>query len=205
MEGKGEIEIPRRSIKRSKERRKKEVWQHPQLDSNSSISQGDHAMSNDNHNNASSNDYLGLNTSERTSYNSFAASKDSEGSTLLSSSRFDEDDGNDHVDMYKGQYDNHSSNNHIGGDFVEEEDAPPTADDYNDFVLRGTSDNYDEKSETSSFYGSDYRPRGHSNDVFFGYSGNPRSRIMFNLAQRDSSIDLRDTRVDDPVEGEYEL
>ena len=68
VEGKGEIEIPRRSIRRSKERRKKEVWQHPQLDSNSSISQGDHAMSNDNHNNASSNDYLGLNTSERTSY-----------------------------------------------------------------------------------------------------------------------------------------
>ena len=95
------------------------------------------------------------------------------------------------------------SNDEIEGNFVEEEDESPTADDYNDFILRGTSDNYDRESETSSFYGNDYRPNGHSNDV--EYLGSPRSRIMFNLAQRDSSIDLRDTRVDDPVEGEYEL
>ena len=120
MEGKGEIEIPRRPMKRNKERLNKKVWQHPQLGSNSSISQGDNAMSNENYNSASNNDHLSLNSSERTSYNSIAL-KDSESSTLLSSRRFDEDDGNDHAAMYNSQHEDHMcSNDEIEGNFVEE-------------------------------------------------------------------------------------
>ena len=220
VEGKGEIEIPRRSTMRNKKRHKKNVWQQQQQQSGGFVRE-EHGLSHDNSSGTSRDDHLGLmNTTERTiSYNSISASKDSKDSVnLLSSNQFDNDDCNDNehanIDDYDHPYDGYASNDNNSNndndvsdnDFIDEdEDVSPTAEDYNDFVLHNSNNYAQQESKISSFL--DYfHNREYGHDVSSGYiGGSPRGRIMFNLAQRDSSIDLRDTRVDDPVEGEYEL
>ena len=203
MEGKGEIEIPRRSNKRGG--RKNKV-QHVQGEFNNTTTHRGHHVANCD-NDTNNGDYVRLNAYERASYNSISLPEDSESTVnnvLLPSHCVDS------YGVYNSLENNNTRNNHhIIKDYAEEEeefDAPPTADDYNDFILRGTGSNLDQESDSSSFRISEhYQEPSYNNSCELRYVGRTGSKIMFNLAQRDNSIDLRDTRVDDPVEGEYEL
>ena len=221
MEGRGEIAIPKKLTTKNRGKRKRNT-KKPYTGDLLSISNSDHGMSTE-YLNASSSDHLNSkNASKRTSYQSLSISMDSDNKSggWLSANGFDNDD----IDGYEYNDGNHynidqhggnvgiccnNSNEGSGNDIKrndsiqeeeeeQDEDRFPTADDYNEFILRNTTNNYDQESDTSSFYGSDY--------YNYDFAGNHRGgRIMFNLAQRDSSIDLRDTRVEDPVVGEYEL